>query len=144
MVQPFLKVREKPIGYYQVIETNDDEYEETYRMTKFCSGCILNDRWVLTAGHCLDRKHEGAFTDFICSGSSFINCKNGTLHKIEKRIIHPDYKEVFNKTINDIGLLRVKNPFVYSERVQRIALATYQPSIFTRATVTGWGVSEVI
>lgn len=116
----------------------------TRRGAHFCGATILNERWILTAGHC------------VCNGINKVMKPNqirGNLgqHQIslsenvyevtfDEIITHPNYN--CDKVENDIALLKLHKTIDFSDHVSPICVASpsnpHQLS-GTKATVSGWG-----
>lgn len=99
----------------------------------YCAGSIINQDWVLSAAHCFLFSKE-YFT--IRAGSSFTN-KGGSIYTISEIVNHSGYNRTTHD--NDIALVKVSRPFIFSDRVQPIKLADEQPKLGTPALVAGWG-----
>lgn len=100
----------------------------------FCGGCILSDRFILTAAHCL--KEETVDSMYAAIGS--IKRNAGTKYKIKEFIVHSKYNP--STKANDIALLRTVNKIKFTPNLVAIVRL---PSNNTRPqetlTISGWG-----
>lgn len=133
-----------------------------YRGRHFCGGSIINERWILTASHCLSGyvRHYRSITNkkLLCFHAISFNSFNDTAigvvlgtNTLDKggdeyasiRIwAHPYYNAVF--IWNDIGLIQLDKDIVFSDKVKPIALSTknFDKSDYP-ATLSGWGTTSV-
>lgn len=111
-------------------------------ISSFCGGSIISSKWVITAGYCL---HSIDIEDepytFISAGSA--NYTQGSRHRIAEKIRHEAYEEqqgTKKVAVNDIGLLRVKEPFEWGRTRQPISLyeRAHVTLVNSLATVSGW------
>jgi trypsin len=101
-----------------------------------CGGTIVNDRWILTAGHCEDVK-------VVLLGS--YDAQAGVAYEIEKDVVHPKYELRDIRALYDFRLLKLKKKITFTDRIRPVRLATPE---FEKsggmapgrvATTYGWG-----
>ncbi|KAG7205829.1 hypothetical protein KM043_007770 [Ampulex compressa] len=103
-----------------------------------CGGALINNRWILSAAHCFYRAQDEYWVARIGATrrGSFPSPHEQVL-KLDHVSLHPDY--VDNGFINDIALLRLETPVVFSDYVRPVCLPQAEPRSGTMCTVTGWG-----
>ncbi|XP_055544749.1 chymotrypsin-2-like [Wyeomyia smithii] len=104
--------------------------------THNCGGSIISPTYVISAAHCLDTIDPSRLS--IISGTNDLrnDGSKGTRHMIHSFKIHPEYKEL-DKC--DIGIIRVADPFVYSDKVQPIKYSNKHVDGGVPCLLTGWG-----
>lgn len=140
-MEPFIvggkaaKIADFPYVAYLGIECVEKDAEEVESWV--CGASIVNQNILLTAGHCL----------FGCTESSLIvvyvgheNILEGTMVTAHSFIIHEYYTHTW--LTNDIGLVRLKAPLVFSESISRVAILK-DPPYDEESKLAGWGLVEV-
>ncbi|KAJ3649429.1 hypothetical protein Zmor_021172 [Zophobas morio] len=101
-----------------------------------CSGVLIKEDWVLTAGHC------GAF-EFV-SVDAFVGSVNdsrGDLRSFAYDMGHPSgYSS--HPLVDDIGLLHLEEPLEINDNVKPIDLSWEPLGPNLNITVSGWGATN--
>ncbi|XP_055529572.1 transmembrane protease serine 9-like [Wyeomyia smithii] len=121
-------------------------YHRKGRSTEFvCGASIINDRFVLTAAHCV----INAINGFVLAPSRFVvrmgihdlnivNPRSVQQHEVEK--IHTF--ENFTKFVDDIALIQLSTIIRFNDYVQPVCV-NLEPNITGEyGTVVGWGLTE--
>ncbi|KAF2887233.1 hypothetical protein ILUMI_18941, partial [Ignelater luminosus] len=120
----------------------------TYR----CQGSLINNKYVLTAGHCvapwiyvlievrLGEFHAANDTDCVLE-NGIQECSDPVIdYTVNKTIIHPDFNVEMRE--NNIALIRLNGEVQYSDYIRPICLPlpdTKFPNIGDTMTMSGWG-----
>lgn len=109
-----------------------------YRNRHFCGGSVLNERWILTAAHCLSSFNDTAIT--VVLGTNTLD-KGGDDYQSEKIIGHPRYSSILIR--NDIGLIKLNKNIVFGDKVKPIQLPSENfNKIDYPAVLSGWGTTS--
>ncbi|XP_053687199.1 chymotrypsin-1-like [Sabethes cyaneus] len=107
-----------------------------------CGGSILTENWILTAAHCFNRVNGSVVSVSVQVGRTNISEEvDSSVHKVDQLVVHPEYTKEGGWS-NDIALIKLKEPLVFSELVQSVKLppAGYEIEDPNRpVTLAGWG-----
>ncbi|KAM8964878.1 coagulation factor IX [Sarcophilus harrisii] len=107
----------------------------------FCGGSIINEKWVITAAHCIEPDNEIT----VVAGEHDTETKEGTeqTRRVIRVIPHHTYNASKNMYSNDIALLELEEPLKLNEYVTPICVADRKyTNLFlklAKGTVSGWG-----
>ena len=115
-----------------------------------CGGSIINEWWILTAAHCITVRNtvQGMPSEHlaVAVGRDDRDFSKQWLEdiflKVKRVVPHLQWFKNSTHSLNDIGLLRLSESLVWSDRVQPVVLpsASYAPQRFSQtcAAGTGW------
>ncbi|XP_046427717.1 trypsin-like [Neodiprion fabricii] len=111
----------------------------------YCAGFVVTESWVITAAHCVEDAVQDVGRYYWLAGTNNLR-QGGTQYFIGQIVIHPDYAPD-DSLIHDVALVKVRNPFEFSNTIQPIGLArsSAESTSGTRGVVVGWGeVSQTV
>ncbi|XP_058123247.1 serine protease easter-like [Anopheles ziemanni] len=122
-----------------------------------CGGTLINDRYILTAAHCVNTKHKYELskvrlgehnkttaTDCIVYISGETLCAEAFDVDIEKMIIHKDYNRP-TKFLHDIALIRMAEKINFTDSIKPICLPvdeSVRQAHVPKYEIAGWGTTE--
>uniref|UniRef100_A0A3B3ULB2 Coagulation factor VII n=1 Tax=Poecilia latipinna TaxID=48699 RepID=A0A3B3ULB2_9TELE len=114
----------------------------TYKGKGFCGGVIYKPTWILTASHCLENTNPQFLKVVAGEHDILVNESTEQVIQVVEIIMHENY--VSSTVDNDIGLLRLASPIVYSPYAVPICLPTRPLAerdlwAVDLHTVSGWG-----
>lgn len=102
----------------------------------FCGGSIINNRWILTAAHCLNSTYFRRAKIRVGATHSFFQ---GYLVNILRAIPHKEHNQNGDY---DYALIELKEELEFTDRIQPIQLAGADFEHIeanTKCIVSGWG-----
>ncbi|CAH0405855.1 unnamed protein product [Chilo suppressalis] len=104
-----------------------------------CGASVLNQKILITAGHCLSGCEMWADRIDAFGGNEDYTSKLAVYRKVMRIRVHSEYDE---RTVsNDIGLALVNRNFDLNNNVKRLIVPVQFPNYKT-GTVAGWGVTN--
>ncbi|EDS38620.1 coagulation factor IX [Culex quinquefasciatus] len=111
--------------------------EQHDKLHHFCSGCLLNDRWVITAARC----SIDGMKIFLVAGEFHLEKQDSTeqIISVNRFLKYPDFEK--GGGFADLALASPDYPFQLSSQVSPIALAGFERSlkIGDLVALPGWG-----
>ena len=105
---------------------------------QFCGASVINDRWIVTAAHCLQRQNVNRLRGVI--GTTNLRETNRSSVTFERMIIHEGYDS--NSVRNDIGLLKTRQSIRAASKgnyVSPICLPRQGQQFSGQGVISGFG-----
>jgi secreted trypsin-like serine protease len=109
----------------------------------FCGGSIFNEKWIITAAHCMTQLTPSQFQ--VVVGTSTLN--SGSIrHAVARALIHQAYEKTAPHD-SDIALVELQEPLRLEQSTAAINVLSEadEPTVLKDAEkliVTGWGAIE--
>ncbi|CAF3557522.1 unnamed protein product [Rotaria sp. Silwood1] len=115
-----------------------------------CGGTLLSESFILTAAYCVDNLSIGGEMNItVAVGMTNRFDPRQIIREVDRIYIHPNYSREARDYRNDIALLHVKTPFIYTNnpllakscihRIDPPELTIQHPRNGSRLAVIGWG-----
>lgn len=113
-----------------------------YFLRHFCGGALLNDHWVISAGHCLfhnNHSPKGSLSNIriVVRTNDYWNDIDGEVYKIKRAILHDGYIGVIHE--NDLCFLQTVKKIVFSKMVQPIEITKQWIGTGQDGVLSGFG-----
>ncbi len=104
-----------------------------------CGATILNDLWVLTAGHCITNQPDGAKLRIVAGQHDrSVVSGNEQIRDIAEKIVHPRYAGGDNPY--DVCVIKLETPLTFEEGIiEPAVLPTKDIVALGDARLFGWG-----
>ncbi|KAK5640450.1 hypothetical protein RI129_011261 [Pyrocoelia pectoralis] len=99
-----------------------------------CGGSIVDETTILTAAHCVVGSSPGYLS--VIAGSNKLS-SGGDSYEIESIRSHAEY-DSWN-IYNDIAIVKLKTPIVFTDKVKKIDLETEYVGAAVDCVLSGWG-----
>ncbi|XP_029051283.1 trypsin-1-like [Osmia bicornis bicornis] len=108
------------------------------KYSHICGGSILNEWYILTAGHCIQKIGQLR----VIAGKYYLQKDEDTEQTIDvaKTIVHAEYPGGVAQ--HDIALLRLKKPLIFDRKVQPIKLPAQGQKQDGDVIISGWGSTQ--
>jgi len=112
-----------------------------------CGGSVVDNNWVITAGHCVEGSTNSP-NNFKVKAGVFKEGSDNEAGEVEVEVkaihLHPKFSD-HEVPLWDIALIELKSPITFSNHIQPVCLPTADDTVAVEpnsAWVTGWGTTS--
>ena len=109
----------------------------------FCGGSIFNEKWIITAAHCMTQLTPSQFQVVVGTSTLTTGSKR---HAVARAFIHEAYEKTAAHD-SDVALIELQEPLQLEQSAKGITVLTEadEPTMLKdgeKLIVTGWGATE--
>lgn len=86
-----------------------------------CGGTIISEEWIMTGAHCMAHIDMKSLGILVGDHNLFSISNDQKFMKVKEKMIHPDFNTP-TPLNNDIGLLRLEHPIVFTKYISPLCL----------------------
>ncbi|MGW0626514.1 S1 family peptidase [Streptomyces sp. NPDC002758] len=105
---------------------------------QFCGGTLVTPKKVVTAAHCMVGETTGSVR--VVGGRTYLNGTNGTVSRVSKIWINPNYTDANNG--DDVAVLTLSTSMPYTTASYVSSSQTSLYAAGTTARILGWGTTS--
>ncbi|GAA4011629.1 MULTISPECIES: trypsin-like serine protease [Streptomyces] len=105
---------------------------------QFCGGTLVSATKVVTAAHCMVGETTSSVR--VVGGRTYLNGTNGTVARVSRIWIHPDYTDATNG--DDVAVLTLSTSMPYTTASYVTSSQTGVYAAGTTARIVGWGTTS--
>jgi len=98
-----------------VLKSCGDEY------CHICGGTIISEEWIMTGAHCMAHIDRNDLGVLVGDHNLFSVSNDQKFLRVKEKVIHPDFNTP-TPLNNDIGLLRLEHPIVFTKYISPLCL----------------------
>ncbi|MFF4036919.1 S1 family peptidase [Streptomyces sp. NPDC001816] len=106
--------------------------------SQFCGGTLVAAKKVVTAAHCMIGESTSSVR--VVGGRTYLNGTNGTVSRVSKIWINPDYTDATNG--DDVAVLTLSTSMPYTAAKYVTSSQTGVYAAGTTARILGWGTTS--
>lgn len=112
----------------------------THRYEHFCGGALINDRYVVTAAHCVWSKLSTTVRVHLGSHARLATDDTEAVYKVEEVCAHPRYSPT-KPNVRDIAILKLRDSVNFTSTISPVCLPNHMEELpeGSKLYVTGWG-----
>ncbi|XP_068154676.1 serine protease SP24D-like [Drosophila tropicalis] len=112
-----------------------------YSGSHICGGSIIARQYILTAAHCVTSELENG--TLIVTPANLLSIRAGSLDRfaggVISQVIEVKVHENYGNFLNDVALMLLEKPLIFSSQIQAIPLASVNTPENTDIVISGWG-----
>ncbi|XP_068611622.1 cationic trypsin-3-like [Brachionichthys hirsutus] len=107
-----------------------------------CGGAVISPLWIISAAHCFRRHNKASFWKVLAGKHNLDNPQEPGQQVVGVAVIVSHHGYDPRTKDNDVSLLKLRQPLVFSRSVGSIQVWKTPPSPSRTCTVTGWGATH--